>query len=94
MDETLKAVRSGDVPGKLMIGRGKFYLEIGSHIIVTQILVQEPKLQEVEEGQAELGPEGIKIENRPCEACGGLKPHLLKADGSWLCLGCLVRGSL
>lgn len=46
MDDALKSVRSGEVLGKLMMGNGKFYLEIGTHIIVTQILVQEPKLQE------------------------------------------------
>jgi len=51
MEEALKSVKTGEVPGKLMIGNGKFYLEIGPHLTVTQILVQEPKIQEVKEEQ-------------------------------------------
>jgi hypothetical protein len=46
LDEVVKSVRSGDVPGKLMVGNGKFYLEIGAHITVTQIITQEPVLKE------------------------------------------------
>lgn len=46
MEEVLKSVRTGEVPGKLLIGNGKFYLEIGPQLTVTQVLVQEPKLQE------------------------------------------------
>ena len=55
MDETLKAVRAGDVPGKLMIGNGKFYLEIGPQLTATQVQVREPKL--VEEATAEQDAE-------------------------------------
>ena len=36
-------------------------------------------------------PEGLTIEQRHCMPCGGDEPHLLKADGSWVCLACLVR---
>lgn len=55
MEEALKSVKTGEVPGKLMIGNGKFYLEIGPHLTVTQILVQEPKLQEEGAGAAGQG---------------------------------------
>lgn len=58
MEETLKAVRSGEVPGKLLIGSGKFYLEIGPHLTVTQVIVQEPKLQEVKEEPEDDEPTG------------------------------------
>jgi hypothetical protein len=44
LDETLKAVRTGEVPGLLLMGNGKFYLEIGERVKVSQILVKEPIL--------------------------------------------------
>ncbi len=56
MEDTLKAVRGGEVPGRLLLGNGRFYLEIGSHITVTQVLVQEPKLQEVVDEAVETIP--------------------------------------
>jgi hypothetical protein len=48
MEEAVKSVRSGEVPGMLLMGNGKFYLEIGTHITATQLILQEPKLQETE----------------------------------------------
>jgi len=58
MEEALKAIRTGDVPGKLMIGGGKFYLELGTHITTTQVIVQEPKLQEEVQEVKEDATEG------------------------------------
>ncbi len=84
MDEAVKSVRSGDVPGKLMVGNGKFYLEIGPHITVTQVLVQEPKLHEG-------AGHPLVVQSMNCATCGDKEPHVQQPDGSWLCIGCRVR---
>jgi hypothetical protein len=44
LDEAIKSVRSGDVAGYLLIGGGKFYLEIGTHVKTTQVNLKEPVL--------------------------------------------------
>ncbi|MBA7652241.1 hypothetical protein ES703_60071 [subsurface metagenome] len=44
--EALEAVRRGEVPGLILIGGGKFYLELSSELTQTEIRVQEPKLVE------------------------------------------------
>ncbi len=44
--EALEAVRKGEVLGIVLIGRGKFYLEIGAGVTQTQVLMLEPKLTE------------------------------------------------
>lgn len=44
--------------------------------------------------QETSGVEGLTIENRHCDVCRSVEPHLLKADGSWPCLACLVRESM
>ena len=44
--EALDAVRKGEVPGIILIGGGKFYLELGTGVAQTQVLVREPKLAE------------------------------------------------
>jgi len=44
--EALEAVRKGEVPGLILIGGGKFYLELGPMVTQTEIRVQEPKLVE------------------------------------------------
>jgi len=44
--EALDAVRKGEVPGIILIGGGKFYLELGPMVTQTQVLVREPKLAE------------------------------------------------
>jgi hypothetical protein len=60
MEEAVKSVRTGDVPGKLMVGNGKFYLEIGAHITVTQVLIQEPVLKvEEKEEQTHATEQGV-----------------------------------
>jgi len=46
--EALEAVRKGEVLGIVLIGGGKFYLEIGPGVTQTQVLVREPKLAEAE----------------------------------------------
>ncbi len=84
MDEAVKSVRSGDVPGKLMIGNGKFYLEIGAHLTATQVVVQEPHLQRLPETPP-------VVELRECQTCGGKQPHVQQVNGGWLCIGCRVR---
>ena len=42
--EALDAVRKGEVPGKVLIGGGKFYLELSSGLAQTEIRAEEPKL--------------------------------------------------
>ncbi|KKK63196.1 hypothetical protein LCGC14_2996720, partial [marine sediment metagenome] len=44
--EALDAVRKGEVQGIVLIGGGKFYLELGTGVTQTQVLVREPKLAE------------------------------------------------
>jgi len=44
--EALDAVRKGEVLGIVLIGGGKFYLELGPGVTQTQVLVREPKLAE------------------------------------------------
>ena len=44
--EALEAIRKGEVPGIVLIGGGKFYLELSSRVTQTQVLVREPKLAE------------------------------------------------
>ncbi len=39
--ETVKAVRAGEVPGKLFMSGGKFYLEIGPSVTVTKVEVRD-----------------------------------------------------
>lgn len=43
-EEALEAVRKGDVPGLVLIGGGKFYLELSAARALTDIRVEEPKL--------------------------------------------------
>jgi len=45
--EALEAVRKGEVPGIVLIGGGKFYLEIGARVTQTQIVVREPNVAEI-----------------------------------------------
>ncbi|MBA7611206.1 hypothetical protein ES703_18425 [subsurface metagenome] len=47
-EEALQAVRKGEVPGLILIGGGKFYLELSPGLVATQILVREPMLAEAE----------------------------------------------
>jgi len=35
--------------------------------------------------------EGLTIDQRHCMTCQRVEPHLLKVDGKWQCLACLVR---
>lgn len=42
--EALEAVRKGEVPGIVLIGGGKFYLELRPGLVGTQIQLQEPQL--------------------------------------------------
>jgi len=42
--EALEAVRKGEVPGLILIGGGKFYLELSPELTQTEIRVQEPRL--------------------------------------------------
>ncbi|MBA7478528.1 hypothetical protein ES707_13953 [subsurface metagenome] len=42
--EALDAVRKGEVSGIILIGGGKFYLEIGTGVTQTQVLMREPTL--------------------------------------------------
>jgi len=53
--EALEAVRKGEVAGLVLIGGGKFYLELSPGRTETEIRVQEPLLQEpaVEEPESE-----------------------------------------
>ena len=44
--EALEAVRKGEVPGLILIGGGRFYLELSPELTQTEIRVQEPKLIE------------------------------------------------
>ena len=44
--EALEAVRKGEVTGLILIGGGKFYLELSPELTQTEIRVQEPKLVE------------------------------------------------
>ena len=43
-EEALQAVRKGEVPGKVLIGAGKFYLELSPGLAQTEIRAEEPKL--------------------------------------------------
>jgi hypothetical protein len=43
--EALDAVRKGEVPGLVLIGGGKFYLELSPGLDQIEVKVQEPKLQ-------------------------------------------------
>ena len=51
--EALEAVRKGEVMGIVLIGGGKFYLELGTRVTQTQVLVREPKLAEAIPEQVE-----------------------------------------
>lgn len=42
--EALDAVRKGEVPGLVLIGGGKFYLELSPGLTQTEVKVQEPEL--------------------------------------------------
>ncbi len=55
--EVLDSIISGEVTGRLMLGGGKFYLEIGKHITMTEVIIQEPKLQEVAKEVKEDDPQ-------------------------------------
>jgi hypothetical protein len=44
LEDAVKAVKRGDVAGYLLIGGGKFYLEIGTHVKTTQVNLKEPVL--------------------------------------------------
>ena len=44
--EALEAVKKGEVPGIVLIGGGKFYLELRSGLLATQIQLREPQLAE------------------------------------------------
>ena len=43
-EEALQAVRKGEVPGLILIGGGKFYLELSSDRTQTELRVEEPTL--------------------------------------------------
>jgi len=45
-EEALDAIRKGEVPGIVLIGGGKFYLELRPGLVTTQVEVREPKLAE------------------------------------------------
>jgi len=45
-EEALEAVRKGEVAGIVLIGGGKFYLELRPGLTQTQVQVREPKLAE------------------------------------------------
>ncbi|KKM92847.1 hypothetical protein LCGC14_1214460, partial [marine sediment metagenome] len=51
--EVLDAVRKGEVSATVLIGGGKFYLEIGPGVTQTEIRVQEPKLIEATAAEPE-----------------------------------------
>jgi len=52
--EALDAVRKGEVPGIVLIGGGKFYLELRPGLVATQIQLREPQLADgVEAAPAE-----------------------------------------
>ncbi len=44
--EALEAVKKGEVPGIVLIGGGKFYLELRAGLLATQIQLREPQLAE------------------------------------------------
>jgi len=44
MQESLEAIRKGEAPGLVLIGNGKFYLELVPGLTQTEVLVREPKL--------------------------------------------------
>jgi len=44
--EVLEAIRKGEVPAIVLIGGGKFYLELRPGLTQTQVIVREPKLTE------------------------------------------------
>lgn len=44
--EALEAVRKGEVPGIILIGGGKFYLELRPGLTTSEIRAQEPRLAE------------------------------------------------
>jgi len=45
-EEALEAVRTGEVPGIVLIGGGKLYLELRPGLVASQVQVREPKLVE------------------------------------------------
>lgn len=47
--EALGSVLTGDVQGKVLVGGGKFYLEIGVHITKSEVTMEAPMLQEAKE---------------------------------------------
>lgn len=56
-EEALTAVRKGEVPGKVLIGGGKFYLEIGPGLMATEILTLEPRLADAAPEQPAAAPD-------------------------------------
>jgi DNA polymerase III sliding clamp (beta) subunit (PCNA family) len=46
MEDSIKAVKAGEVVGRVLIGTGKFYLELLPDGVATEVLVQEPTLVE------------------------------------------------
>lgn len=61
LEEAVKSVRTGDVAGKLLIGGGKFYLEIGTHVKTTEINLKEPVLAAVPEPEVPEDPEADEV---------------------------------
>jgi len=52
--EALEAIKKGEVPGIVLIGGGKFYLELRPGLVATQIQLREPQLaQSVDAASAE-----------------------------------------
>jgi len=56
--EALEALRKGEVPGLVLIGGGKLYLELSRDRTETEIRLQEPLLQDPVGDQAESGGDG------------------------------------
>lgn len=63
MEESVKAVRTGEVVGRVLMGDGKFYLELTPGLVVSQVLTKTPVLAEgcippVVENEADNQTEG------------------------------------
>lgn len=49
-EETIQAVRKGEVPAKVVVGGGRLYLELSESRSETEILVETPELKQKEAG--------------------------------------------
>jgi len=55
--EALEAVKKGEVPGIVLLGGGKFYLELRPGLVATQIQLREPHLVESVDAASAEQPE-------------------------------------